>query len=223
MTKITTLLISILILSSWTPATDTDWNMEILDTARNSPYLESMEKEVVLELNKVRANPQAYVDNYLKPMLKYYDGKILKVPGNIPVQTKEGKRALRECIRFLEKVSPKKEVYPSYGMTKGAYDHVKYQGKRGLLGHDGRRGSQVTDRISKYGEWDILCGENIAYGPEDARSIVISLLIDDGVRDRGHRKSLLNNKFTRIGVSVGYHKKYDTMCVITLAGSYKEN
>jgi uncharacterized protein YkwD len=41
--------------------------------------------------------------------------------------------------------------------------------------------------------------------------------VDDGVKDRGHRKSLLDPRFDEIGVSCGNHRVYGIMCVIDLA------
>ena len=57
-------------------------------------------------------------------------------------------------------------------------------------------------------------GENISYGDDNARNIVIQLLVDDGVPSRGHRKNILNFKFDEVGVSVGKHSGYGSMCVI---------
>jgi uncharacterized protein YkwD len=68
---------------------------------------------------------------------------------------------------------------------------------------------------------DISAGENINYGNDDARRIVASLLIDDGVPSRGHRRNLLNGTFKFVGVSIGPHPVYGHMCVIDFAGSYQ--
>ena len=43
-------------------------------------------------------------------------------------------------------------------------------------------------RVARYGTWLISINENIDYQPMlSGRAVIESLLIDDGVRDRGHR------------------------------------
>ncbi|MBW4490944.1 MAG: hypothetical protein KME12_24530 [Trichocoleus desertorum ATA4-8-CV12] len=51
---------------------------------------------------------------------------------------------------------------------------------------------------------------------------VIQLLIDDGVKDRGHRKSILKPDYRMTGVACGSHAAYTTMCVMEYATEYKE-
>ena len=56
--------------------------------------------------------------------------------------------------------------------------------------------------------------ENCSYGYQDALSIVITLLIDDGIKDLGHRKNILNESYNSVGVAIRPHKKYRVNCVI---------
>jgi uncharacterized protein YkwD len=64
--------------------------------------------------------------------------------------------------------------------------------------------------------------ENIAYGENPARAVVIQLLVDDGVRDRGHRDNILDPKWTIEGVACGPHRDYRQMCVMDYAVRYFE-
>lgn len=52
----------------------------------------------------------------------------------------------------------------SKGLECAARDHVKDTGPKGVTGHTGTDGSSMSDRIERYGEWDVTVGENISYG-----------------------------------------------------------
>jgi len=195
------------------------WPAE-LNTANDANYLSELEKNVILELNKVRTNPQRYVEEYMDELQSSFDGKIFSYPGQDPVKTQEGVSPLKECIRELRKMSPLPILNPSEGLAKASGDLVSDQRKNGGIGHISRNGSTPQKRIEKYGEWDICSAEDITYGSFEARQIVIFLLIDDGVPDRAHRKNILNPCFRFAGVSYGKHPNYLSMCVIDYAGQY---
>ena len=145
---------------------------------------------------------------------------MLYYPGDQPLLTKEGVNALYECVRDLKQQQPLPIIYPSEGLTLAARDHVNDQSKTGRTGHQGSDRSSMRDRIERYGKWEKRIAENIAYGGKTAQQIVIYLLIDDGVRDRGHRKNFLNPDFRMAGVSTGSHPDYGLMSVMDFAGGF---
>jgi len=187
----------------------------------DAKFLLPLENEVVHEINTARAAPKEYSD-LLEQWKKYYDKKILKLPGETPLLTNEGVSALIDAIQFLCPMKSVPLLSPSKGMSLGAKDHVKDQGRLSAGQHKGSDGSQPWDRVNRYGIWERSIGENISYGSDKARNIVMYLIIDDGVLSRGHRKNLLNPDFRVIGVACGHHATYETVCVITFAGGYKE-
>ena len=197
------------------------WKKETFDTTAGVEYLTDSERQVIIEINMVRTNPAEYARSFLVPLRSYYRNKLLQYPGEIAISTNEGIRALDECIKKLQVTKPLSLLFPKKGLTLAARDHVRDQARTGAIGHTGSDRSTLGDRLNRYGKWDISAGENIDYGNRDARKIVASLLIDDGVKSRGHRMNLLNGSFKFVGVSVGVHNVYRHMCVMDFVGAYQ--
>ena len=197
------------------------WKKEIVDTTAGVEYLTDTERQVIIEINMVRTDPAEYARSFLVPLRSYYCHSILQYPGEMAILTNEGIRALDECIHELQAIKPLSSLSPKKGLMLAARDHAKDQAISGATGHTGSDRSTLTDRLNRYGKWDISAGENIDYGNGDARRIVTSLLIDDGETSRWHRINLLNGSFKFVGVSVGPHSVYRHMCVMAFAGSYK--
>jgi len=194
----------------------------ITDKQDNFGYLSELERDVVDELNFARTHPSDY-SVYLIEYSRLFVGRELREDGETTILTKEGKSAVNEAIRFLRNQKSLSYLVASIGMSKAAEDMVRMQGATTQIGHNGRDGSTFAERISRYGRWDGSCSENIDYGNNKARRIVMALIIDDGVSNRGHRKSIFNPVFKRVGVACGQHQKYQYMCVIEYAVRYTEN
>jgi hypothetical protein len=184
-------------------------------------YLSANELELVKEMNLARTDPRRYA-NYLIDLRRYYNGDLIEVPGEIPIQTREGISGIDEAIGFLRTVGPAPALIPSPGMSRAARDHAVDQGPHGLTGHRGTDGSHPGRRLNRRGEWLYTSGENIAYGQREARRIVINQIVDDGIKNRGHRQNLFNPAFKRVGIACGEHLNYRYMCVMELAGGFRE-
>ena len=197
------------------------WDISALNTASEADYLTENEKNVILEINKLRSDPQAYCREYLEPMLNMYTGKKLIMPGNDPILTQEGISALKNAILYLKKAAPVSILYPDARLKKSARDHQQDQSKSGGTGHVGSDGSNIRQRIERYVKWQGSISENIFYGDGDARSVVLHLVIDDGVPGRGHRVNFLAPGFNYVGVSCGVHKTYRNVCVMNFATGFK--
>lgn len=193
-----------------------------LNTAERATYLSPIEKEVVYEINLFRSNPAKYATDYIAPLARYYEKKILHYPNDQPILTNEGVKALYECVKVLKKAQPLPIMQPSKGLSLAARDHQRDQQKSGKTGHTGSDRSGMKERIERYSVWQTRIAENIAYGNSSARQVLIFLLIDDGVKSRGHRNNLLHPAFKSVGVAFGQHPVYDTMCVMDFAGGTRD-
>jgi uncharacterized protein YkwD len=182
---------------------------------------EALEKEIVKEVNLARTNPGSYA-SWLRSTRQYYRGTQLRRPGEVPIGTEEGLKAVDEAIRFLDKQKPVGSLDLSRGLSLAARDIVAAQGASGEFGHKGPDGSMPSDRIERHGTWKSFIGENIAYGQRTARDVVAAFIVDDGVPGRGHRKNLFNAAYHVMGVDCGPHSVYGTTCAITFAGVFRE-
>lgn len=220
MKKITAFII-LLLINSVCFANNTDTDIILNDGLTEADFCSELEASVLHELNLARTDPHKYA-SFIEDTLRYYQGSLLCYPNEIRLQTNEGTRAVREAVSFLQRQTPLKPLALSRGMTYAAKDHVKDQSKSGATGHNGRDRSSPFDRISRYGKWDKTAGENIDYGNNIARRIVMSLIIDDGVSSRGHRKNIFNSQYCVVGIGCGTHAAYRYMCVMDFAGKYTE-
>ncbi|MFQ5549848.1 MAG: CAP domain-containing protein [Gemmatimonadales bacterium] len=182
----------------------------------------SLERGVLAETNLARTNPNAYAD-ILERRLAWFDGSVIRRPGaSVGIRTNEGPQAVREAIAFLRRQPPLLPLEWSHGLWRAARDHAEDQGPTGQTGHDGTDGSRMDERMSRYGRWQSTAAENIDYGSDDPRDIVVNLIIDDGVTGRGHRRNIFNEDLRVAGVGCGPHQRYRAMCVIDYAGGYDD-
>lgn len=198
------------------------WDIATLDTGKDEPYLTETEKDVLLVMNAARTDPSRFAEIYVKDYIGKYRGNRLRLPGMPEIMTFEGTAAAEECYRAMKKASPGNPLKPSRGISRAAREHAVAQGRSGDTGHTGAKGDNPWDRMNRYGQWLNAAGENISYGYNTGFYIVLQLLIDDGVPDRGHRTNILSPDFTVTGVGMATHKVYQFVTVIPFAGDYRE-
>ena len=168
----------------------------------SSAFAIRLEREVVEEINFARTQPKEYVKTRLQPY----------------VDAGKASDAMNECIEKMKGMQPLKPLQVAAGLTLAAREWVALQGPSEYIGHD----MNFSVRLRKDGYYSGWPGENISYGRNDPKEIVIRLLEDDGVWNRGHRNNILNPGFAYIGVGVGPHKKYGYMCVQDFTERYKD-
>jgi uncharacterized protein YkwD len=181
----------------------------------------TLEQEVLKEINLARTRPAEYAA-YLEQLRPYFNGREYRRPGMPGIVTQEGTQALDEAIAALRAARPAPALSLSQGMCSGARELVKEQAGTDSTGHKGTDGSFCEQRAQRFGKWQEPIGENLSYGSDSARERVLTLLIDDGFANRGHRQRLLDTAFRVAGVACGDHK-LGAMCVITLAGGFTDD
>jgi uncharacterized protein YkwD len=162
-------------------------------TKGNCSYsITALEKQILDELNFVRTQPARYA---------------------AIIAQNSNSAAAQEAIAELKNLHPLTALNFSQCLARAAQDHVRDTGPKGARGHNGSDGSDVGSRIKRYTQIKHGWSENISYGMDTARNVIIQLIVDDGVPDRGHRKNILRPGNQSIGISCGSHTKYRIMCV----------
>jgi len=184
-------------------------------------YLSLQEWEVIKETSLARQNPEFYIEVLEKYRRRHEGGNVFNTKHG-HLMTQEGVAAVDEAIIFLKRQPQLSEIKPSAGLTRAARDHAKDIGVADIVGHTGSDGSSSRDRIERHGKWKELIGENIQFGEGDARDIVMQLIIDDGVPNRGHRTNIYNKAFKVAGVAIDRHKTYKSCCVIDYASGFRD-
>lgn len=171
--------------------------------------------DIVAELNDARTDPAAYARK-VRALRALYRGDRIERPGETALVTREGTAAVDEAMDFLERQTPLPAVRSHPGLDRAAGDHAADQGRSGVIGHTGGDGSSPSDRMRRYGRWSAT-GEAIAYGSHRAEDVVLQLIIDDGVPDRGHRRILFNPAYALVGAACAPHPVWREVCVLDLA------
>lgn len=179
--------------------------------ALNADFLD----RAVAEINLARTDPQAYADK-VRAWRALFVGDRVQRPGRITLITEEGTAAVDETIAFLERQPALPVLNRSNLIDRAALDHALEQSRTGQVGHYGEGGSTPTDRMRRYGRWGAT-GEAIAYGSDTPEDVVLQLIIDDGVPDRGHRLLLFSRDYALIGAACETHPEWRQVCVFDVA------
>jgi len=175
------------------------WDADLvrsLNTGAESEYLNEEEKKVILFMNMARQNGSLFAETFL---LSYIQEKNL-----------ENSSYIRSLRRDLNNTSGLDALLPEKDLTAVAQGHARKSGEKGTTGHN-----EFEKRFKPLlGKPYVQVAENCSYGYEQAIDIVISLLIDEGIKSLGHRKNMLSKEFNSVGVAIRPHRKYRINCVI---------
>ncbi len=183
--------------------------------------LTKIQQEILDEINFMRLNPQSYAE-IVQDMKKSLKGNVATFPDGSKWMLNEGVSALDDAINDLKKSAKVSPFEFSNGLSNAADIQVANLQDDMSLGHFGKDGSDVENRIYKFGTPGERYSENISYDSKDARSIVLNFVIDDGLKSRSHRKNLLSTQFKQIGIGYGIGKKNVALCVIVFTDRFTE-
>lgn len=176
-----------------------DWDKpeyQACNTAVNTDYLSDAEKNIIYILNLARMNPPLFAETVVRAYPAYTGRTSLS-----------GSDYFRSLLVFLKNQSPKPLLFPEDKLYESAKCHAETSGESGYIGH--KRRTRDCKNVQAF------LGECCHYGYQDPLSIVMSLLIDEGVPSLGHR-IILFKPHTQIGVSLQPHKTYRWNTVLDL-------
>jgi len=157
----------------------------------------------------------------LQAMIEQFDGMLLKRPGKVTLRTKEGAQAVQEAIAFLQEQTPIQPLRWCPEVMLASKDHAEDIGPKGLIQHDSSNGrTGVKERLRQYGNVVSCYGENLSFHCEDAREVMIQLVVDDGVHNRGHREIIFNSEFNVVGSFTSPHKDFNQMTCVDYCGAF---
>jgi uncharacterized protein YkwD len=161
----------------------------------------------------MRTNPKAFIPD-LEAMLPKFEGNLYD---NF-LSTQEGAAVVQELIDYLNTVEPTHALDWDDDIAKASKDHVLDCAPTGATGHDGVDGSTFGERMDRYTKREGSSGENISYGQNTAKGVVIQLAVDDGVESRGHRLNIMNGAYVKTGCFSGEHSQYTHSTVLNYNG-----
>ena len=183
----------------------------------------AIQRDLFIELNNLRKNPKSYIPLIELEMKSLKKTNILKKrDSNLQIQTVEGKDAYIEAINFLQNQEGVPPVKEESRLNSAALDLVKDIGTRGVVSHQDQYGQYVSERIEKYCEWDYSASEVIEVSSKNPQDILISLIVDDGLKNRPDRMTLFNPAYNFVGISCGMHSEYEIVTVIVFTGSIRQ-
>ncbi|HKQ54148.1 MAG TPA: CAP domain-containing protein [Pyrinomonadaceae bacterium] len=184
--------------------------------------LSSQEVEIMDEMNLARMEPQKYAA-FVEEYKSYYKGNMFQPPwARQALVTAEGVAAVDEAVNFLRAAKPLPPLGVARGLCLAARDHAQDLAVKGTMGHKGSDGSMPNMRMERYGRWESVNSESIVYEVTTARQIVVGMIIDDGVANRGHRRNLFDANHHVAGINIDTSPPHGAKCVLTYAGGFTD-
>lgn len=150
--------------------------------------LNEQEQQLFYWTNVMRKNPSLFYNDVIKEFIRQF-----------PEANKAEVKSLERDIQKLK--TPLPLLMPDPNLRRMSSAHAQDLAKRnGIISHKSSLGKDFVQRLREAGTY--RCGaENLFVGNPNPLEALITLLIDYGVPDKGHRVNLLNPAFERIGAA----------------------
>eukprot|EP00347_Sterkiella_histriomuscorum_P007078 403350336 len=188
------------------------------ETQAPTPTIPQKDLEILNLTNQIRQNPKILIP-YLQQLFASIVGNTMYPDGhNQGIDTFEGPSAVLEAINFLNSTEPLGPLTWDQYLADACEYLVEDIGPKGLVQHENSNGETFSQRVANFTRVqneqenrNPVYGENLFFGNEPAQNILATLIIDDGLPGRGHRKNIFTPYYTRTGGFSGPHSIYQEM------------
>jgi uncharacterized protein YkwD len=162
--------------------------------------LRDFKKYMLDEVNFVRTKPAEYAE--------------IRLLENKKISTDNG------AYDYLKKIKPVKTLVLNEILNSTALEYAKFMAGKGVFSHNAN--GTPFERVKKAGYRYSAMAENIACGSEyhynamtnpesSAIEFVKMLIIDKGIKDLGHRKTMMNPVYRSVGF--GFAHNQSSYCI----------
>ena len=174
-------------------------SLQIANTGGHTATLTPEERKLVQLVNLARMDGKAFLKRIAMPYIQAND--------------KDDDEYVEGLYNDLRNSKGLHLLVPLETLHRSAAHHAVDMGTKGTIGHNSSDGTTFTMRIHRFHK-PVVVAENINYGYSDAVSIIMEMLIDEGVTERTHRHNILGKTYRHIGVSIKPHKMMEFNAVM---------
>lgn len=178
---------------------------------------EKLAHDIIEEINLARQVPNAFVAG-LVGRLEHFNGMMYEYPGQVPLETYEGDKAVNEAIEFMKNQESIPVMVHHKELSVAAQSHAEELSQTTEPSHVGANSMTPAQRISKTCKWAKVAAECIDVASTTANDVVCSMIIDDGNEERSNRKVIFSKNIRLMGVSCAPHPTYGVVTVLNFAG-----
>lgn len=180
----------------------------------------SFEEQLIDLINEFRKNPPGFAPTIKKYIDYFKDDKVIKIPGNKPIRTEEGRAAYIEAVDFVSKQKGVEPLELSKGLEQACADFMK---KAENFDPEAIENIDIEEIVQKYGNFDGSLSRIMDFGSKDPEQVLINFIVCDGDPSRDNRESLLSTEFKKIGVANDNHSTYGSCTLIVTCTEFKDN